>query len=239
MLDRGQRRRGGVLDVDERPHRRAAADDRELSRPDHLDLIAGGSIANPVPAVEAAVAQHDALGPGGARDRLLEVADRSERAANRFGGSGSSGSSSVFTGPPTRANGHPAKLWATKRRAPTARPAESRLSVPSVRSRLVTAKTRSRWRGSNGPASAVSWCTITSGFASLIAPPTASASSASATPAVRPCGARSRFSPRLGSSRRPRRPLATSCGTSCLPSAPVRTRYEHPHRISFRCLIYH
>ena len=50
-------------------------------------------------------------------------------------------------------------------RTPTARPAASRWSVPSVRSRLVSAKSRSKWRMSSAPASAVSWCTITSGSA--------------------------------------------------------------------------
>jgi hypothetical protein len=38
------------------------------------------------------------------------------------------------------------------------------LSVPSVRSRLVSAKYRSNLRRSAGPDRAVSWCTTTSGF---------------------------------------------------------------------------
>jgi hypothetical protein len=66
-----------------------------------------------------------------------------------LGGSGSSGSSSLFTRPPVRANGHPAKLCATKRRTPTACPADSRWSVPSVRRRSVSAKSRSMWRKVN------------------------------------------------------------------------------------------
>ena len=72
------------------------------------------------------------------------------------GGSGSNGASSPFTGPPVRAAGQPAKLWATKRLAPTARPAASRWSVPSVRRRFVVSKKRSMWRMSNSPDSAVS-----------------------------------------------------------------------------------
>ena len=59
-------------------------------------------------------------------------------------------------GPPVRSAGQPAKLWATNRRAPTARAAESRMSVPSVRSRLVWAKSRSKWRRSSDADSAVS-----------------------------------------------------------------------------------
>src|ERR687886_807198 len=42
-----------------------------------------------------------------------------------FGGSGSSGSSSVLTAPPSRAYGQPAKLWATHRR-------DRRLAVEAV-----------------------------------------------------------------------------------------------------------
>ena len=44
-----------------------------------------------------------------------------------MGGSGSSGSSSVLTGPPTRAAGQPAKLWATTRAPPVSHAADSRL----------------------------------------------------------------------------------------------------------------
>jgi hypothetical protein len=77
------------------------------------------------------------------------------------GGSGSRGSASVCTGPPARAKRNAAKLCATKRRAPTARPAARRWSVASVRSRLVmvTAYERSGWRMSRAlisPDSAVS-----------------------------------------------------------------------------------
>ena len=55
-------------------------------------------------------------------------------------GCGSSGSSSGFTSAPSRANGQPPKLWARNRRAPAARAADSRWSLPSVRSRFVVSK---------------------------------------------------------------------------------------------------
>ena len=87
---------------DERPHAAAVADDRELARLDRLPLVAAGREPG-ARAVEAAVAQRDAAGAG---DRRLERAG-SPRASVRtcFGGVGSSGSSSVLTGPPTRAYG--------------------------------------------------------------------------------------------------------------------------------------
>jgi hypothetical protein len=62
-----------------------------------------------------------------------------------FTGVGSSGSSSVFTDPPSRALRMLAKLWATKRVMSASRATASKLSVPSVRSRLVSAKVRSRF----------------------------------------------------------------------------------------------
>ncbi len=66
--------------------------------------------------------------------------------------------------------------------------------MPSVRSRFVIAKVRSKWRRSNGPDRAVSWCTITSGSASATARATASGSSASATTGRAPSDrTRSRF----------------------------------------------
>ena len=97
------------------------------------------------------------------------------------GGSGSNGSSSVLTGPPTRALGHPAKLWATRRLAPAARAAASRWSVPSVRSRLVAANPASNLLRLVMPARSVSWCTTTSGRAAVTTRSTSSRSSASAT----------------------------------------------------------
>ena len=173
--------------------------------------------------VEAAVAQHDALGPAGADDRPLEVADRGERArASPRAGAGSSGSSSVLTGPPLageRPAGVALRDEPRARRPP--RPAASRWSVPSVRSRLVCAKSRSKWRRSSEPDSAVSWWTITSGSAAATARATASGSSASATTGVAP-------SARTASRREALRvipttswPRATSRGTSCVPRAPV------------------
>src|SRR5215471_15432871 len=59
-------------------------------------------------------------------------------------GEGSSGSSSPFTVPPVRAYGNAPFLCATNRRTPTACPADSRWSVPSARSRLAGAKSRSK-----------------------------------------------------------------------------------------------
>ena len=111
------------------------------------------------------------------------------------GGSGSSGSSSVLTGPPTRANGQPVKLWATKRRAPAARAAASRWSVPSVRRRLVVAKPSSKRRKLVTRARSVSWCTTTSGRAVTTAASTASRSRASATTGSAPAAYRSMLLP--------------------------------------------
>ena len=89
-----------------------------------------------------------------------------------FGGSGSSGALSSLAAPPSRAYGQPPKLCATNRRAPASRAAASRMSVPSVRRRLVAAKPRSRLRVSSA-AIAVSWCTTTSGRAATTAAVTA------------------------------------------------------------------
>ena len=95
MLEREHGRRGGVVEVDERDDAAAVADDRELPLAHGLDQpVVGG-------AVEAAVAKRD---PAGVRDRLVEVAHRGVRLARiAAAGSGSSGSSSVLTGPPSRA----------------------------------------------------------------------------------------------------------------------------------------
>ena len=78
-----------------------------------------------------------------------------------LGGSGSSASASVLTGPPVRAYGQPANDWAISF-APGA--AAIRCSVPSVRSRFVVANVRSKLRMSTS-VSAVIWWTITSGCA--------------------------------------------------------------------------
>jgi hypothetical protein len=50
-----------------------------------------------------------------------------------------------LTGPPTRAYRGLAKLWATNRWTPASRAAATSASVPSVRSRLVCAKIRSKF----------------------------------------------------------------------------------------------
>src|SRR5262245_20192621 len=78
-------------------------------------------------------------------------------------GSGSIGSVSDFTGPPTRWLDQPVKLCATNRRAPAPRAAASRCSVPSMRSRLVRAKDSSNFFTLVGALSALSSCTTTSG----------------------------------------------------------------------------
>ena len=70
-----------VLDVDERPHAAAAANYRELPLADLLDVLAAPAERG-TGAIEAPVAQDDALGPAGARDRALEIADRIERMAH-------------------------------------------------------------------------------------------------------------------------------------------------------------
>ena len=61
------------------------------------------------------------------------------------GGVGSSGSFSVLTIPPSRTCRMVAKLWATNRLTSASRAAASSASVPSVRSRFVCAKVRSRF----------------------------------------------------------------------------------------------
>ena len=79
------------------------------------------------------------------------------------------------------------------RRVPAAAAAASRLSVPLVRSSLVAANTRSSWLRLRMLASAVIWCTITSGAAACTAAITAARSSPSTTagsaPAARSCPA--------------------------------------------------
>src|SRR5918992_659202 len=75
-LDGGGGRRRGVFDVDVRPDATAVADDREptlADRPGHHRIR---SQADPGPgAVEAAVAQREALAPLDRRHRLLQVED--------------------------------------------------------------------------------------------------------------------------------------------------------------------
>jgi hypothetical protein len=74
-FDRRDRRVGAVLDVHERPNARTVADDRELARPDRLGLNTAGLHGGPR-SVEAAVAQHDAVGPVGAEHSGFEMPHR-------------------------------------------------------------------------------------------------------------------------------------------------------------------
>ena len=121
MLEGEHGRGGGVVEVDERRDAAAVADDRELPLAHRLEQpVVGG-------AVEAAVAKRDAAGVG---DGLVEIAHRRVGLAHRRQRVGSSGSSSVLTGPPSRAYRKLAKLWATNRRTPASRAAASRASVP-------------------------------------------------------------------------------------------------------------
>ena len=136
-------------------------------------------------------------------------------------GRGSSGSSSVFTEPPARSLGQPVKLCAMTRLVPAAAAAASRLSVPVVRSSLVTAKSRSRWRGARMSPSAVIWWMITSGAAARTAAITASRSSPSSTAGSAPAARSGAALPGVRVVAMTWRPAATSPGTRCRPSAPV------------------
>jgi hypothetical protein len=153
------------------------------------------------------------------------------------GGSGSSGSSSVLTGPPTRAKGQPAKLWATNRLDPAARAAASRWSVPTVRRRLVSANPSSSLRKSVIPARAVSSCTTTSGRAATTARSTASRSRASATTGSAPAARRPAALPAVRVMPVTWWPPWTSSGTSRRPSAPVAPATKILMVDSFRGLL--
>ena len=83
-------------------------------------------------------------------------------------------------------------LWATKRCAPASRAAARRWRVPSLRSLLVRAKSRSNVRGLMRAGIAVSWWITASGRASTTAARTAASSSASATAARAPVPSSSR-----------------------------------------------
>ena len=89
--DRGRR---GIGDVHHRPHPTAAADDREPSLADQLghDRVRRRLDAGPR-AIEATVAKHDAVGPGDAGDRVLQVAQRATGARRPQAGSARSGRS--------------------------------------------------------------------------------------------------------------------------------------------------
>src|SRR5437764_3189828 len=73
-LDRGHRRLCRVLDMDEGPHAGPTAHHWKLPLADHLEELAAWGHRG-AGAVEAAVAQHDTLGPPRARDRVLQVLD--------------------------------------------------------------------------------------------------------------------------------------------------------------------
>ena len=163
VLEREHGRRGGVVEVDPRPDAAAVADDRELPLADRLDrAVVGG-------AVEDAVAQRD---PAELRDRLVRDGACAAAVCSRVGRAacGSSGSSSVLTGPPSRAyRPKPATLCATNRRTPASRAAASSASVPVVRSSFVRATVLSRLRLNFTFASAVASWTIASGSLSSTA----------------------------------------------------------------------
>ena len=140
-------------------------------------------------------------------------------------GPGSSGSSSVFTHPPSRMPSKAPKLCATTWDTPVASAAASRWSVPSERSRLVAAKNRSGCFKSGLPACAtespVIWCTIASGRALATASPTDTASSPSiTTPSAPSCSSKPSLAG-LVVVAVTWWPRATSCGTSRRPKTPV------------------
>src|SRR5215470_4792477 len=123
------------------------------------------------------------------------------------------------------------------RRAPAAAAAASRWSVPWVRSWLVTANIRSKWRRSASPASDVIWWMTASGSALATASPTAMASRPSTTAGSAP-SARSR--PALAGllvAAVTWCPCATSSGSNCCPTAPAapatNTRIV-PSRVRYR-----
>jgi hypothetical protein len=108
--------------------------------------------------------------------------------------------------------------WVTKRRAPTAAAAASRLALPTVRRALVLAM--SRWRA-GGFLSAVSWWITASAARPWTAASRAPRSKASATTGAAPSPVSSR---RLAGSRVSpctRWPRATSARTSGTPIVPV------------------
>ena len=157
----------------------------------------------------------------------------SVRADDGLGGRETSGSSSVFTGPLDRS--YTATLpCAMTRRVPARAAAASRLSVPRVRSSLVAANTWSTLRRLRKSASAVIWCTITSGPAASTAAITASRSSPSTTTGSAPASRSRATLPGVlvvavtSVTRRdqPRNEVPSQC--------PGRSRDEALHDLSFR-----
>jgi hypothetical protein len=88
------------------------------------------------------------------------------------------------------------------------------LSVPSIRSRFVTAKLRSKWRGSMSRM-AVSWWMTTSGEASRTAATTCARSSASAMTGTAPIWVTFALSDSLRIIADTSCPAAARRGTSC------------------------
>ena len=164
-LDRRERAAGGVVDVHERPHAAAVADDRELARLGPCSPLLAAGRDPGAGAVEAAVAQDDPAGaPVTAASRWRIAASVVRDALRRVG------VERVVLGLDRAARrartARRAKLCATKRSTPAARAAASRWSVPSVRSRLVAANDALEVaRRSRSPPSAVIWWTIASGRA--------------------------------------------------------------------------
>src|SRR4249919_1203986 len=108
-----------------------------------------------------------------------------------------------------------------KRRTPAAAAAASRWSVPWVRSWLVTANIRSKWRRSEPPASDVIWWTTASGSARATASPTAIASRPSTTTGSAPSSRSRAALAGLLVDAVTWCPCATSWGSSCCPMAPA------------------
>ena len=192
-LQGGERGRGGVVDVDERAHAGAGADHREAAPAEVVEHVAAlpGRGAG---AVEAAVAQDDPLQALGPEHGRLEVRMASRVRRSSAGGSGSSRSSSVLTGPPTRANGHRRALG-HEPAGPGGPPPPAGGRCPRCAGRLVAANPWSNLRRLVMPARSVSWCTTASGRAAVTAASTASRSRASATTGSAPAAYRSMVLP--------------------------------------------
>lgn len=147
MLDRRDGGLGRVGDVDERPDAASVADHRELALPHHLELLLTLRQRRAW-AVEDPVAQDDPVSPPCAENGRLEMTERGQglaelgrrRRVERIRLRLHRGAGAPVH-PEAR---HPLRH---DRRTPTAWPAESRLSVPSVRRRLVGSAARSvkRW----------------------------------------------------------------------------------------------
>src|SRR5438874_1748237 len=219
-FDRGEGRACSVLDVDERGHATAVADDRERTLADRLDALAvfGERRARPV---EAAVAQDDAVEFLRRDDALLEIADRRDRLL-RVACRGRVESGVFVLNGRALARQGPARI-ALSNELP--RPDPQRGGEQVVRSlRAKPVRLRERLvELPEAPADAAERGRLvdeTSGSASEIARPTASASSRSRTTGCAPSARR------VSSFRADvvvpttSWPASASSGTSCLPSTP-------------------